>query len=32
MVTKEYTMAYKEVIEILKYVPDEDVKKSQKKK
>lgn len=27
MVTKEYAMAYKEVIEILKYVPDEDVKK-----
>jgi len=27
MITKEYAMAYKEVIEILKYVPDEDVKK-----
>ncbi len=27
MVTKEYAMAYKEVIEILKYVPYEDVKK-----
>lgn len=27
MLTKEYAMAYKEVIEILKYVPDEDVKK-----
>lgn len=27
MVTKEYAMAYKEVIEILKYVPDEDVAK-----
>ena len=27
MVTKEYAMAYREVIEILKYVPYEDVKK-----
>ena len=27
MVTKEYRMAYTEVIEILKYVPDEDVQK-----
>lgn len=27
MITKEYAMAYKEVIEILKYVPDEDVRK-----
>lgn len=27
MVTKEYAMAYTEVVEILKYVPDEDVKK-----
>ena len=27
MVTKEYAMAYKEVVEILKYVPDEDVQK-----
>ena len=27
MVTKEYAMAYTEVIEILKYVPDEDVQK-----
>ena len=27
MITKEYAMAYTEVIEILKYVPDEDVKK-----
>ena len=27
MVTKEYAMAYTEVIEILKYIPDEDVKK-----
>ena len=27
MVTKEYAMAYKEVIEILKHVPDEDVQK-----
>ncbi len=27
MITKEYAMAYKEVIEILKYVPDEDVAK-----
>ena len=27
MITKEYAMAYKEVIEILKYVPDEDVQK-----
>ena len=25
MITKEYAKAYKEVIEILKYVPDEDV-------
>ena len=27
MVSKEYARAYKEVVEILKYVPDEDVKK-----
>ena len=27
MITKEYAMAYTEVIEILKYVPDEDVRK-----
>ena len=27
MITKEYAMAYTEVIEILKYVPDEDVQK-----
>ena len=27
MTTKEYAMAYREVIEILKYVPDEDVQK-----
>jgi len=27
MITKEYAMAYREVIEILKYVPDEDVQK-----
>lgn len=27
MVTKEYAMAYTEVVEILKHVPDEDVKK-----
>ena len=27
MVTKEYRVAYTEVIEILKYVPDEDVQK-----
>ena len=27
MITKEYSKAYREVIEILKYVPDEDVKK-----
>lgn len=27
MITKEYAMAYKEVIEILKYVPEEDVVK-----
>ncbi len=27
MITKEYAMAYKEVVEILKYVPDEDVQK-----
>ena len=27
MITKEYAMAYTEIIEILKYVPDEDVKK-----
>lgn len=32
MVTKEYAMAYKEVIEILKYVPDEDVAKIPKEK
>jgi len=27
MITKEYAMAYTEVIEILKYVPDEDLQK-----
>ena len=27
MITKEYAMAYTEVVEILKYVPDEDVQK-----
>ena len=27
MITKEYAMAYTEVVEILKYVPDEDVGK-----
>ena len=27
MINKEYAMAYKEIIEILKYVPDEDVSK-----
>ena len=27
MVTKEYAMAYTEVVEILKHVSDEDVKK-----
>lgn len=27
MITKDYAMAYTEVIEILKYVPEEDVKK-----
>ncbi len=32
MITKEYAMAYKEVIEILKYVPDEDVAKIPKEK
>ncbi len=32
MITKEYAMAYKEVIEILKYVPDEDVAKIPEKK
>ena len=32
MVTKEYAMAYTEVIEILKHVPDEDVKKIPKEK
>ena len=32
MITKEYAMAYTEVIEILKYVPDEDVQKILKKK
>ena len=32
MIAKEYAMAYKEVIEILKYVPDEDIKKIPKEK
>ena len=32
MITKEYAMAYTEVIEILKHVPDEDVKKIPKEK
>ena len=32
MVTKEYARAYTEVVEILKYVPDEDVKKIPKEK
>ena len=32
MITKEYAMAYREVIEILKYVPDEDVNKIPKEK
>ena len=32
MVTKEYAIAYKEVVEILKYVPDEDVQKIPKEK
>ena len=32
MITKEYAMAYTEVIEILKYVPDEDVQKIPKEK
>lgn len=32
MITKEYAMAYKEIIEILKYVPDEDVLKIPKEK
>ena len=27
MITKEYAMAYKEVVEILKYVPNKDVQK-----
>ena len=27
MITKEYAMAYTEVVEILKYVPDEDIQK-----
>jgi len=27
MITKEYRVAYTEVVEILKYVPDEDVQK-----
>ena len=27
MITKEYSIAYTEVIEILKHVPDEDVQK-----
>ena len=30
MITKEYAMAYTEVVEILKYVPDEDVNKISK--
>ena len=32
MITKEYARAYTEVIEILKYVPDEDVEKIPKEK
>lgn len=32
MMTKEYKVAYTEVIEILKYVPDEDVQKIPKEK
>lgn len=32
MITKEYAMAYKEVVEILKYVPEEDVAKISKEK
>lgn len=32
MITKEYAMAYTEVIEILKHVPDEDVNKIPKEK
>ena len=32
MITKEYAMSYTEVIEILKYVPDEDVQKIPKEK
>ena len=32
MITKEYARAYTEVLEILKYVPDEDVKKIPKEK
>ena len=32
MITKEYAMAYTEVLEVLKYVPDEDVKKIPKEK
>ena len=32
MITKEYTMAYTEVIEILKHVPDIDVQKIPKEK
>ena len=32
MITKEYAMAYTEVIEILKHVPDEDINKIPKEK
>ena len=32
MLTKEYKMAYKEVIEILKHVPEDDVQKIPKEK
>ena len=32
MITKEYAMAYKEAIEILKYVPDKDIQKIPKEK
>ena len=32
MITKEYAMAYTEVIEILKHVPEEDVQKIPKEK
>ena len=32
MVTKEYSKAYTEILEILKHIPNEDVQKTSKEK